>query len=704
MEARIKFRLDLEAYKYDDIESRDTIVLKDPLAGKYFYLSVSEHRLLKALDGNRTLDEAIAFVAASGYYYSPEDAASIVGKAAQLGLLMGTKFGTAEFQSQLKRQMEAANKAKRFSSVYFMFIPLLNPDRFLERTLWIARLFGNKWMMLLWALALPGAIYIVLSEIPRMESEYLFFFNWQNLLCLWVTLGITKLIHEFAHAYVAKSFGLHVPQMGVAFLIFFPCLFCNTTDAWQLADRKQRIAISAAGIVVEGVLATMCTYLWYFSGPGIVNSLAFYLMAISFLSTVLFNGNPLMRFDGYFILMDLLRLPNLATRSVGYLKYLFLNKVLGISLVSNPATTLREVAIFASYGVSAFLYRVFLYVSIAMGVYYRFDKMLGVLLALLAVALFIMLPLIRGAKTLFNRRAEIRPNPVGVLVFAGIVASTAAVFIVPFTSTSIFPCYLSAAVNQKLTIPLQTSVDRVFIREGTPVSKGDLLFTLDTSRLQLELIQKKANEGMLRTELKFLLQDESERGKVATKKTEIRRLGDQMKRVAKDLQMAQGGIVAPFDGIVTRLDYKVQAGLQTDDGAVVGEVESPNDCVVHALVPSKDLHKIHLGVRAIVWFPIGVGVVLEGAVHEIKPYSERDLKDCPFSSRYGGEIATEARGEERSDVPLDARYLCSVNLDNSRLRIPLGITGKLVVHSPPSSLLDRLIDKVRNAFNKESLF
>jgi hypothetical protein len=111
MEAHVKFRLDLEAYKYDDVESRDTIVLKDPLAGKYFYLSVYEHRLLKALDGNRTLDEAIAFVATSGYYYSPEDAASIVGKAAQLGLLMGTKFGTAEFQSQLKRQIEAANKA-----------------------------------------------------------------------------------------------------------------------------------------------------------------------------------------------------------------------------------------------------------------------------------------------------------------------------------------------------------------------------------------------------------------------------------------------------------------------------------------------------------------------------------------------------------------------------------------------------------------
>ena len=88
------------------------------------------------------------------------------------------------------------------------------------------------------------------------ESEFLFFFNLHNLLYLWVTLGITKLVHEFAHAYRAKSFGLRVPQMGVAFLIFFPCLYCNTTQAWQLADRKERISISVAGIVAEGALAS----------------------------------------------------------------------------------------------------------------------------------------------------------------------------------------------------------------------------------------------------------------------------------------------------------------------------------------------------------------------------------------------------------------------------------------------------------------
>ena len=329
MEGRIKFRVDLEAHKYDDVEDKDTIVLKDPVSGKYFYLSTYEYRLLKTLDGNRTLQEAIDRLAESGYYYSLEEASAIVGKAAQLGLVLGTKFGTAQFQDYLRNQIETSKKSGRLSSIYFMFIPLLNPDKFLEKTLWIAKLFGNKLTLGLVALALPGAIWCITSGFERIQTEYLFFFNLENLLYLWITIALAKLIHEFAHAYMAKSFGLHVPQMGVAFLIFFPCLFCNTTDAWQLADRKQRIAISGAGILVEAALATACAYVWYFTAPGIVNSLAFYLMAISFISTVVFNGNPLMRFDGYFMLMDWLRLPNLSTRALAYVKYLFMNRVLG---------------------------------------------------------------------------------------------------------------------------------------------------------------------------------------------------------------------------------------------------------------------------------------------------------------------------------------------------------------------------------------
>jgi len=313
MEACPKFRPDLESSPIHESGGENNIVLKDPVSEKYFRLSEWEYELLKTLDGRITVSEAVSRLKSLGHYYSEEDARLMVGKASQAGLLLGTGFGSAKFQKELGDRLTAAKKSRRLAGMYFMFIPLINPDRFLASTLWLYRAIANRWTLVMLALLTPGAIYLGVLAAMSRDGEFLFFFNLHNLLYLWVTIGITKLAHEFAHAYRAKSFGLRVPQMGVAFLIFFPCLYCNTTQAWQLADRKERISISAAGIIAEGALAVMASYVWYFSRPGILNSLAFYLMAVSFVSTVLFNANPLMRYDGYYILSDWLGVPNLSS-------------------------------------------------------------------------------------------------------------------------------------------------------------------------------------------------------------------------------------------------------------------------------------------------------------------------------------------------------------------------------------------------------
>jgi putative peptide zinc metalloprotease protein len=361
MESQPKLRPDLVSFSQEERSGKKRVVLKDPVSGKYYRLSDYEFKFLQGLDGTLTIEAAIEKLGLAGRYYSPEDARRILGRAAELGLLLGTRFGTAPFQMHLRNRIRAAKRTKFFSGIYFLFIPILNPDRFLERTLWLFNLIATKWAAILVALATPGAIYIIIAELPRMELEYLFFFNWRNLLFLWLTIALTKLLHEFSHAYTAKRLGLSVPDMGIAFLIFFPCLYCNTTDAWQLADPKQRAKIAGAGIISEAAVAVVSAYVWYYSQPGIVNSLAFYLMAVSFISTVVFNGNPLMKFDGYFILIDLLGMPNLATNSFRYIKYLFLNRVLGNSLIPNPASTGRDMVIFSVYGTAAFLYRISLY-------------------------------------------------------------------------------------------------------------------------------------------------------------------------------------------------------------------------------------------------------------------------------------------------------------------------------------------------------
>lgn len=703
MEENIKFRKDLQVFDFEDVWDRETVILKDLVSGKFYYLTLSEYRLLQSLDGFVTIGQALDLLNSDGYYYSVEEASSIVGKAAQMGLLLGTKYSSETFLSQSRLQIEKAKKSRRLSNIYFFFIPLLNPDMFLEKTLWIVRLLANKVTAVIFAPLIPIAIYLVISGWDRIQTEYMFFFNLENLLYLWVTLALIKLIHEFAHAYIAKSFGLHVPQMGIAVLIFFPCLFCNTTDAWQLANRKQRMAIGAAGIITEAVLAVICTFIWYFTKPGVLNSLAFYIMAISFFSTVMFNGNPLMRFDGYFILMDFLRLPNLYARSLSYVKYLFMGRVLGLPNIPNPSLSAREDFIFPIYGLSAFAYRMFLYLGIAIGVYYRFDKTLGFILAALSIALFVFRPVITGLLTIIRKRSELHPRLDGVLVLLCASLILGFVLFTPIVSNSVYPCYVASAKVQKLTVPLQTFVSDVYVKEGSPVTAGQILYGLNSSELRLGVIQKELKRAMIFSEIQSLLLDDKEKAKAAARGIELARLDDEIKRVSRDLELADNGVIAPFDGAITSLDYRVQKGFQPGEGSVVGEVESTTECLVKALVREPDLRKISKGQRVNIWFNIDKGLIFDGLVYEVRPYSEQDLKDLPFSSRFGGELATEPKGDDVHDAPLEAYYQCSVSFSNDTHKVPLGMTGQLFVNSPPRSLAGRFWDMAVETFNRESL-
>ena len=638
-----------------------------------------------------------------GYYYSPEDAKLILEKAAQLGLLLGTGYNTAKFQKSLKASMKKMERVKLLSNLYYLFIPVLNPDKFLEKVIKAAPKISFKWILLFFAPISVGALYLLLLGFPRIRLEYLFFFNLQNLICLWLTIAITKLVHEFAHALTAKYYGLHVPEMGIAFLIFFPCLYCNTTDAWQLADRRQRASISAAGIIAEAALATIAIYFWYFTQPGMLNSLTFYLMAVSFGSTLLFNGNPLLKFDGYFILIDYLNMPNLAPNALKHVKHLFMNRVLGHPKFRSPAQDRREAIIYTIYGVSAFCYRIFISFSISLGVYNRFDKVLGVVLMLIAMSLFMARPLYLGSKSLFLKRRDLRPQPAGVAVLSMVLALLITSVIVPWSSKSVYPCFVGSYKTQKLTVPLLTLVKEVNIKEGSEVRKGTILFQLDTSLLDLKLRQKIIQRNIVHQEMQLLLLDEKNRFKSEGKEIEVRQVDDEINFYKQQLRLAQESAVAPFDGVITNLDYRLQEGFQPGEGMVVGELQSKKDYIVHALVPASDMHKIKPDQDVEIWLPVGLGLFLFNKIDSIKSYSETDLKNSPFSSRVGGEVATETHDERQQDVPLEALYDCAAVVQGST-ELPLGMTGRLAAWSAPNSLAKRAMDAVARTFNRESIF
>ncbi|MEI9478236.1 MAG: site-2 protease family protein [Deltaproteobacteria bacterium] len=696
-----KLRTDLEISHFDEGDGRESIIVKNPVSERYFRITDYEYQFLKKLDGTVGLDEAREQLRLEGRHYSSDQATTIVENAAQMGLMLGTAFGTAEFQMSAKAIRGKNKRLRVLSSLFFLYVPLINPDRFLDRTVRIFQVIVNRYFMAACGLLGLVAVYLMILGLPRLQTEYLFFFTTENLLYLWLVIALSKLVHELGHAYAAKSFGLQVNTMGLAFLLFIPCLYCDTTESWKLAGRRQRMLISAAGIGSELVLAILGVFLWYFTKPGVVNSLAFYLVAVSLISTIFFNGNPLLKFDGYFILMAYLRLPNLAAKSIAYLKYLFMNKALGIASYGNPARTEKESFIFSIYGVSSFVYRFFLYPAIIAGLYLKFDKTLGVLMASLALFLFVIRPLVIGAVNLWEKRSELHVGVAGAL--STVAALTAFMLFVlwPWSYNMTFPCVLDSVEAQKITVPLQCSVTRVFIHEGMSVKKGTLMFQLEPKALDLLLLKARLEHQLLKDTIRLLTLEEEGLSHLPEKTVELYRTGELITKIEQEKQLALYGIEAPFDGVVTSLDSRMQSGFQPGEGAVVGELKSPTDCVVHALVPGRFLKSVKAAPEATIWFPVQSGAMFHRKFTRVRSTNERDLRDSAFSSARGGEIAVDIVGRTMVEPPLEDHYVCSFDFPENRT-VPLGMTGRIVVSSPPRSILANVYGAVVQVFNRES--
>ncbi len=205
-----------------------------------------------------------------------------------------------------------------------------------------------------------AAITLVVSQwdlfygkLPEFQS----FFNWWTIFSFWISLAIVKIIHEFGHGLTAKHYGGEVHEMGMLFLVLTPALYCDVTDSWLLPNKWHRIWISAAGIYVELFLASIATFVWFYSEPGLLNSLSMATMFICSINTVLFNANPLLRYDGYYVMADWLEIPNLRIKSTQFFAYLIQEKVLGLEIPVQSYLPKSRRYLFVTYAIASYLYR-----------------------------------------------------------------------------------------------------------------------------------------------------------------------------------------------------------------------------------------------------------------------------------------------------------------------------------------------------------
>src|SRR3954465_10319321 len=393
---RVKLRPDL-IIQPQFYEGMTHYVVKDPIALKYFRFKIEEYFLLQQLDGQQNLQDVKRTFERK---YRPqtisiEDLTRFVAQLHEAGL---AQIGSPD-QAKVLIRRRRKNRWKKvwqfLANILYIKIPIIDPEKLLTgmypyfRWIFTPYFIAASVGMMLAALTLVVSQWTTFSaRLPDFQS----FFNWSTIFYFWISLAIIKVIHEFGHGLTAKHFGGEVHEMGMLFLVLPPALYCDVTDSWLLPSKWKRIWISAAGIYVECFLASLATFVWWNTEQGLLNSLSLATMFICSVNTILFNANPLLRYDGYYVMSDWLEIPNLRIKSTQFFTYLFQEKVLGLEVPVQSYMPKARRSLFVIYAIASYVYRWVVTFSILFFIY-RFLKpyKLGSISAIMAVCSMIPL-------------------------------------------------------------------------------------------------------------------------------------------------------------------------------------------------------------------------------------------------------------------------------------------------------------------------
>jgi putative peptide zinc metalloprotease protein len=390
-----------------------------------------------------------------------------------------------------RRQREIRSK---LLSIMFMRFPLFDPDRFLQGIIPLIRpLFGILGAFC-WVTVMAIAAKLVFERFDQVTEQVQGILAPDNLLLLYAGMVVVKTLHEFGHAMACKRYGGEVHTMGVMLLIFTPLPYLDATSSWSFRSRWQRALVGAAGMITELFLAGLATIAWAYTGAGTIHSLAYNVMFIASVSTIIFNGNPLLRFDGYYILSDLLDIPNLSTRAMQHLRHLAERYLFGYRDSISPSQSGKEAFWLTVFGILSGIYRVIVFTGIILFVADKF-LLAGLLMALLCIVSWGIVPIFRLLKYLATSPRLAKTRARAIMVCLVIMLSiTFALGMLPFPNRFRSPGLLEAVRYIRVVNHAPGLVSTLLVESGTWVETGTPLVKLENRELEIETKRTEAQK------------------------------------------------------------------------------------------------------------------------------------------------------------------------------------------------------------------
>jgi putative peptide zinc metalloprotease protein len=622
-------------------------VLQDLSTERFYRFSPAGYFIIGIMDGRRTVQE----IWEEGNARLGDEAPTqdeMIRLLSQLHaadvLLCDVPPDTAEMLERYE-SMQRRKWQNQLFSVMAWRIPLFDPERILRRFLPLVRPFVSWLGLLLWlAVVAPAVVLAVVHWTDLTHNIIDRVLAPQNLVLLWVLFPVIKGLHEFGHAFVTKAFGGEVHDMGVMILVLTPVPYVDASAAWAFREKSRRVIVGAAGILVELFLAALAFFVWLNAEPGAARAVAYNAMLIAGVSTVLFNGNPLLRFDGYYILADLIEIPNLRARASAYVGYLGERYLFGRREAEPPDSTPGERAWFVTYAVTSFVYRVFIVVGIILFIAGKFF-LVGIILAILAAAVWTVVPAVKGMSYLLTS-PRIRSVRVRAVAVTTIVVALLAVLIV------LVPVPLRSMAEGVVWIPDEALVragadgfiDRVVATPGARVRRGDILIVSSDPALPVEV---KVLEARLRElEARYAEQRPRDLVRAAMIREEIRYVAEGL---AKARERAADLIVySKAEGIFVLPRAQDLPGRFVRQGELLAYVVELHKITVRTVVSQGDIDlvrqrtkrvDVRLAERLTDTFPAAITRLVPGGVEQ--------LPSTVLGSQGGGRIPidpTDPRG------------------------------------------------------------
>ncbi|MBX3308511.1 MAG: HlyD family efflux transporter periplasmic adaptor subunit [Nitrospira sp.] len=582
----------------------------------------------------------------------------------------------------------------------FIKIPLVHPHDFLKATLpFVEPLYRTVTGWAFGALGLVGLI-LVGRQWDTFVSTFLYFFNWRGAILYSLSLGVVKVVHELGHAYTATRFGCRVPTMGVAFMVMMPVMYSDVTDSYRLTSKRKRLLIAAGGVIAELGLAALALFLWGFLPEGTLRSIAFIVATTSLAMSLVVNLNPLMRFDGYYVLADGLGLPNLQDRAFAFGQWRLRSLLFGRHSSPPEVVSARVQHTMVGYAWAIWLYRLILFTGIALMVYHYFFKALGIVLFLVEIVWFIAMPIYRELTVWWSSRTVYAASPrawLSTACLAGIVVAT----LIPLHTSISVPAVLQASSYATIFSPTPGRLQQVLVHDGQVVKAGDPLVILENPSLEKEvrLAETKVAKWDYRLgRMAGYGQDRDQRQVI----------GESLRAGLAELTGLEAKrdnltLKAPISGVVRDRADSLTAGRWIDQKVPIAYLVDNRQAEIESFVPVDELAYIEVGQLAR-FVPLDLTRPSIGArVTQIAEVDEREFTVPYLASVYGGDIPVrkDEKGRLKPEISV---YRVRLSLDEAVPNPGQILPGHVQIEGQPSSVAKRAWDQVAATLVRESGF